>query len=52
MAEMIERLKGLQALQGQFIETMRHVQDVVTFGAHPDLVALEDELDIMYRGQM
>jgi hypothetical protein len=52
MAEMTERLKGLRALQKQIVEAVHQVQDVMTFGAHPELVELDDELDILYRGQL
>ncbi len=52
MTAMTERLKGLRALQEQIMEAAREVQDVLTFGDHPELVALDDELDILYRGQM
>ncbi|MFI1928376.1 hypothetical protein [Streptomyces sp. NPDC020377] len=52
MAEVAERLQGLRALQDQLVEAVREVQGVITFGTHPELVALDDELDILYRGQM
>jgi hypothetical protein len=52
MAEMTERLKGLRALQEQIVAVTRQIQDVLVFGDHPELTALDDELDIMYRGQL
>lgn len=52
MAEMAERLKGLRALQQQIVEATHQIQDVMTFVGNPDLVALDDELDILYRGQL
>lgn len=52
MAEMTERLKGLRALQEQIVEAVHQIQDVMAFDAHPELVALDDELDILYRGQL
>ena len=51
-AEMTGRLKELSALQGRILETVRQIQDVMTFGAHPELTKLDDELDILYRGQL
>ena len=51
-AEMIERLKGIQALQEQIIETTRQIQSTFLFGDHPELLELDDELDILYRGQL
>ena len=50
--EMTERLKGLRAIQGQIMETVREAQSVLLFGEHPELTALDDELDILYRGQL
>ena len=52
VTQMTERLAGLRAIQDQITETVRAMQDVVTFGAHPDLTELDDELDILYRGQL
>lgn len=52
MVELGEALKGLQAIQRQIVAAAHEIQDVLTFGAHPELVALDDELDILYRGQL
>ncbi|MFD4912872.1 hypothetical protein ACFWNR_06570 [Streptomyces virginiae] len=49
---MIARLKQLGQIQAEFVEAVREVQDVIAFGDHPELLALDDELDIMYRGQL
>jgi hypothetical protein len=51
-AEMTERLKGLLAMQGQIVEAVRGIQDVLLFGDHPELTELDDEMDILYRGQL
>jgi hypothetical protein len=51
-AEMTERLKGLLVLQQQIGEAARQVQEVLLFGDHPELTELDDELDILYRGQL
>jgi hypothetical protein len=51
-AEMTERLKGLLALQQQIVEAVHGIQDVLLFGDHPELTELDDELDILYRGQL
>jgi hypothetical protein len=50
--EMSARLAQLGETLDQFAATMREVQATVTFGAHPDLTELDDELDIIYRGQL
>lgn len=52
MAEMSERLKGLRAIQERIVEAVHQIQDVLLFGDHPELTQLDDELDIMYRGQL
>lgn len=52
MRAMTEQVKGLLETQRQLVATFHEIQDVVTFGDHPDLTALDDELDIMYRGQL
>ena len=52
MAEMTERLHGLMELQQRIAETARQVEDVLTFGTHPELASLDAELDILYRGQL
>ncbi|HLL37367.1 MAG TPA: hypothetical protein VK545_26540 [Streptomyces sp.] len=52
VTQMTERLAGLRAMQDQIVETVCEVQDVVAFGAHPGLIGLDDELDILYRGQL
>ena len=52
MAEMAEALAGLQALQQQIVEVAHQIQDVLLFGDHPELMELDDELDILYRGQL
>lgn len=49
---MTARLKQLRQTMDQFTATVGEIQDVITFGAHPELLALDDELDIMYRGQL
>jgi hypothetical protein len=51
-AEMTEQLKGLLALQQQIVEAVRGIQDVVLFGDHPELTQLDDDLDVLYRGQL
>jgi hypothetical protein len=51
-AEMTERLRGIQAIQEQFVAAVHQIQDVILFGDHPELTALDDELDILYRGQL
>jgi hypothetical protein len=50
--EMSARLAQLGDMLNQVVATMREVQTIVAFGAHPDLTELDDELDIMYRGQL
>jgi len=35
-----------------FIEGLWKVRAAVLFGWNPELVALDDELDILYRGQL
>lgn len=52
IAEMTKRLKDLRVIQEQVLAAAHQIQDVMTFGAHPELVALDDELDILYRGQL
>lgn len=52
MDAMTARLAQLNQTLGQFTETVSEIQDVITFGAHPELLALDDELDTMYRGQL
>jgi folate-dependent tRNA-U54 methylase TrmFO/GidA len=52
VAEMTERLKGLQVMQEQIVEMVREVQSVMLFDGHPEFTALDDELDILYRGQL
>ncbi|MFF7147437.1 hypothetical protein ACFZAO_05110 [Streptomyces griseoaurantiacus] len=52
MAEMAERLKGVRALQEQIAEAARQIQEVLLFSGHPELTELDDELDILYRGQL
>lgn len=52
VGEMTEGLKGLQAIQGQVVTTGRQIQEVLLFDGHPELTALDDELDNLYRGQM
>lgn len=37
---------------GPFTEQLRRVQAAMVFGYHPDLADLDDELDILYRGQL
>lgn len=49
---MTARLRGLQAMQTRIVETVREIQTAVMFDDHPELTALDDELDIMYRGQL
>lgn len=51
-AEMSERLKGLRVLQERIVEAAREVQTVMLFHDHPEMTALDDELDIMYCGQL
>ena len=52
LAQMTERLQKLPIMQERVVAAMREIQDVMTFDAHPELVALDDELDILYRGQL
>ncbi|MCX4605535.1 hypothetical protein OG402_34260 [Streptomyces anulatus] len=52
MRDMTERIKELRALQEGLAASMRKIQEVIAFGDHPDLVKLDDELDILYRGQL
>ncbi|MEU9495392.1 hypothetical protein AB0D73_26940 [Streptomyces sp. NPDC048215] len=52
MRDMTERIKVLRVLQDELVESMRKIQEVIAFGDHPDLVKLDDELDILYRGQL
>lgn len=47
-----EGLERLSAMQEQMVTAARQIQDVVVFHDHPDVVALDDELDIMHRGQL
>lgn len=52
MRDMTERLKVARALQEELVASMQKIQEVIAFGDHPDLVELDDELDILYRGQL
>ena len=52
MEAMKARLAGLSRTLAQFREAVREVQDVIAFQGHPELIALDDELDTMYRGQL
>ena len=52
MRDMTERLKVVRALQEELVASMQKIQEVIAFGDHPDLVELDDELDILYRGQL
>ena len=52
MAGLRESLKGIRAIQQQIVAVTHQIHDVLTFGAHPELVELDDELDILYRGQL
>jgi hypothetical protein len=36
----------------QFRECAEQIQTTIVFGLHPELTELDDELDILYRGQM
>ncbi|MFH8867204.1 hypothetical protein [Streptomyces griseus] len=51
MRDVTERLKTLRALQEELVASMRKIQEVIAFD-HPDLVELDGELDILYRGQL
>lgn len=51
-AELTECLRGLQAMQERIVAAGRRVQDVLLFAGHPELAELDDELDILYRGQL
>lgn len=52
MSEMAARLRDLQAVQQQIVAVTQQIQDVMLFGDHPELTDLDDELDILYRGQL
>jgi len=52
MSEMVERLRELQAVQQQMVVAVQQIQDIMLFGDHPELTELDDELDILYRGQL
>lgn len=49
---MTARLKRLDITRSQFIEAVHLVQNSITFGEHPELLVLDDELDTLYRGQL
>lgn len=49
---MTARLVRLKQTMDQVVETVHQIQDTLTFGDHPELLALDDELDTMYRGQL
>ncbi|WP_330449868.1 hypothetical protein [Streptomyces anulatus] len=51
MRDMTKRIKELRALQEELAASMRKIQEAIAFD-HPDLVELDDELDILYRGQL
>lgn len=50
--EMTEALKGLRTIQQQIVAVTHQIQDGLLFADHPELTALDDELDILYRGQL
>jgi hypothetical protein len=52
MRQLAIRLKGLRALQDEIVGVVRHCQDIITFGDHPDLTTLDDEMDNLYGGQL
>lgn len=52
MRQMTERLRALAGFQHAVVESARRVQEAVLFGDHPELASLDDELDILYRGQL
>jgi prefoldin subunit 5 len=52
MEAVTARLAQLRQTMDQFMVAMRSVQDVMTFDGHPELLALDDELDTLYRGQL
>ncbi|MFE7513815.1 hypothetical protein ACFU8I_21720 [Streptomyces sp. NPDC057540] len=47
-----QSVRRLAALQESMLETTREIQSVITFQTHPDVTALDEELDTMYRGQI
>ena len=47
-----EGIRRLRAMQQQFVHIAQEIQSVIAFSEHPDLTELDDELDIMYRGQL
>ncbi|NEB92419.1 hypothetical protein [Streptomyces bauhiniae] len=52
IANLQERLHNISALQKHLIEAARDIQEVLLFADHPEVIALNDELDTMYRGQL
>lgn len=46
------RVAQLASTLEQFVAAVDKIKDVLMFGEHPELVALDDELDTLYRGQL
>ncbi|MFH9765228.1 hypothetical protein ACH4N4_30155 [Streptomyces microflavus] len=36
----------------EYVDFLKRFRNAVTFTYHPDLTELDDELDILYRGQL
>lgn len=52
LVAMTTDVQGLQATLEQFVKVTHQVQDVLLFHGHPEVVALDDDLDTTYRGQL
>ncbi|MFD9561555.1 hypothetical protein [Streptomyces sp. NPDC059994] len=50
--QVTEQLAGLRATIAQITAAAHQVQEALLFHDHPDVTGLDDELDILYRGQM
>lgn len=46
------QLQSLRQTLEQFRDCAEQIQTTIVFGLHPELTELDDELDILYRGQL
>lgn len=46
------QVASLRATLEAFRSSAQELHTLIVFGAHPELTELDDELDILYRGQL
>jgi hypothetical protein len=52
LQQLSAQVKSLRATLEQFRDCAEQIQTTIVFGLHPELTDLDDELDILYRGQL